>query len=73
MWVVVLGRVLQGAGSGAFGTIAYLLVKRAFPDDRQPMMYAVLSAGWVLPSLLAPALAGRDHRSTSGGDGCSSG
>ena len=40
MWVVVLGRVLQGAGSGAFGTIAYLLVKRAFPDDRQPVMYA---------------------------------
>src|SRR6478735_2691785 len=23
LWVVVLGRVLQGAGSGAFGTIAY--------------------------------------------------
>ena len=58
MWVVVLGRVLQGAGTGAFGTIAYMLVKRAFPDDRQPMMFAVLSAGWVLPSLVAPAIAG---------------
>ena len=44
MWVVVLGRVLQGAGTGAFGTIAYLLVKRAFPEDRQPMMFAVLSS-----------------------------
>lgn len=58
MWVVVLGRVLQGLGTGAFGTIAYLLVKRAFPDDRQPLMYAVLSAGWVLPSLIAPAISG---------------
>ncbi len=58
MWVVVLGRVLQGAGTGAFGTIAYLLVKRAFPEDRQAMMFAVLSAGWVLPSLIAPAIAG---------------
>lgn len=58
MWIVVLGRVLQGAGTGAFGTIAYLLVKRAFPDDRQPLMFAVLSAGWVLPSLVAPAIAG---------------
>jgi MFS family permease len=58
MWVVVVGRLLQGAGSGAFGTIAYLLIKRAFPDERQPLMYAVLSAGWVLPSLVAPALAG---------------
>ena len=40
--LMLLGRVLQGARSGAFGTIAYLLVKRAFPDERQPLMYAVL-------------------------------
>jgi MFS family permease len=55
---VVVGRVLQGAGTGGFAPIAYLLVKRAFPDDRQATMYAFLSAGWVLPSLVAPALAG---------------
>ena len=58
MGTVVLGRVLQGAGTGAFGTIAYLLVRRAFPDDRQATMYALLSAGWVLPSLIAPAISG---------------
>jgi nitrate/nitrite transporter NarK len=58
MLVVVLGRVLQGAGTGAFGTIAYLLIKRAFPEERQATMYALLSAGWVLPSLIAPAIAG---------------
>ena len=56
-WVVV-GRALQGAGTGGFTPIAYSLVKRAFPGDRQPMVYAYLSAGWVLPSLFAPALAG---------------
>ena len=56
-WIVV-GRALQGAGTGGFTPIAYSLVKRAFPDDRQPMMYAYLSAGWVLPSLFAPALSG---------------
>lgn len=56
-WIVV-GRALQGAGTGGFSPIAYMLVKRAFPDDRQPMMYAYLSAGWVLPSLFAPALSG---------------
>jgi MFS family permease len=38
--------------------IAYVLVKRAFPSDRQAGMYAYLSAGWVLPSLIAPAVAG---------------
>ncbi len=56
-WVVA-GRALQGAGTGGFTPIAYSLVKRAFPNDRQPMMYAYLSAGWVLPSLFAPALSG---------------
>jgi MFS family permease len=58
MVVVVLGRTLQGAGTGGFAPLAYVLVKRAFPDDRQPTMYAWLSAGWVLPSLVAPAFSG---------------
>ena len=58
MALVVLGRTLQGAGTGGLAPIAYVLVKRAFPTDRQPSMYAYLSAGWVLPSLIAPAIAG---------------
>lgn len=58
MQVVVLGRVLQGAGTGGFAPLAYVLVKRAFPERRQATMYAVLSAGWVLPSLVAPFFAG---------------
>ena len=58
MAFVVIGRVLQGMGAGGFAPIAYALVKRAFPDDRQPMMYVFLSAGWVLPSLVAPAFGG---------------
>ncbi len=58
MTMVVIGRTLQGAGTGGLAPIAYVLVKRAFPADRQPSMYAYLSAGWVLPSLIAPAIAG---------------
>lgn len=58
MPVVVLARALQGAGAGGFAPIAYVLVKRAFPHDRQAMMYVYLSAGWVLPSLVAPAFGG---------------
>ena len=57
VWIVI-GRALQGLGTGAFAPVAYTLVTRAFPADRQPMMYAYLSAGWVLPSLFAPAVAG---------------
>jgi len=58
MAVVVLGRALQGAGTGGFAPLAYVLVKRAFSPRRQAPMYAVLSAGWVLPSLVAPFFAG---------------
>ena len=72
MVVVVLGRTLQGAGTGGFAPLAYVLVKRAFPDDRQPTMYACCRPGWVLPSLIAPAFAGRRHRARSAGSGCSS-
>ncbi len=61
VWLVV-GRFLQGA-NGGFSPIAYSQVKRSFPEDRQPMLYAFLSAAWVLPSLIAPAIAGlvTDH------------
>ena len=58
MLVVVAGRVLQGAGVGGFAAIAYIAVRRGIPVERQPVTYAWMSAGWVLPSLLAPALAG---------------
>ena len=58
MVMVVVGRTLQGAGTGGLQPVAYLLVQRAVPADRQPKMFAILSAGWVLPSLFAPALAG---------------
>ncbi len=58
MVVVVLGRTLQGFGTGGLGPIAYSLVKRGYPALQQPIMYVWLSAGWVLPSLVAPLVAG---------------
>ena len=58
MMLVLVGRLLQGAGSGGFAPLSYTAVRRAFPEDRQGMMYAYLSAGWVLPSLLAPVIGG---------------
>lgn len=63
MAIVVLGRTMQGLGTGGYAPIAYVLVKRAFPAHRQPLILAFLSAGWVLPSLLAPFIAGliTDH------------
>lgn len=58
MFVVLVGRALQGAGTGIFATLSLVVVRRVYPESRQRTMYAVLSSGWVLPSLLSPFIAG---------------
>ncbi len=58
MTVVVAGRALQGAGAGTLASVAYVAVTRAWSPDRQPRMFALLAAAWVVPSLIAPAAAG---------------
>ncbi len=56
--VVVLGRALQGMGAGAQTTLTYVVIRRAISEKLQPKIYAVMSAAWVLPSLVAPLIAG---------------
>ncbi len=58
MITVVIGRALQGAGTGGFAPLSYVAVKRAFPENRQASLFALLSSGWVLPALLSPLIAG---------------
>ena len=58
MWVVLAGRALQGAGSGVFITLGFAAARRAYNDESQGRMYALLSTGWVLPSLISPFVAG---------------
>lgn len=58
MLVIVVGRALQGAGAGTLASVAYVAVGRAWTQDRQPRMFAMLAAAWVVPSLIAPAAAG---------------
>lgn len=58
MWVVLLGRVLQGAGAGGVAPLAYAVINRVWPTDRQPRIFAWVSAAWILPSLIAPLVAG---------------
>lgn len=55
---VLLGRVLQGAGAGGLAPITFVIIKRVWPEDRRSRIFAWISAGWVLPSLIAPGLAG---------------
>ncbi len=56
-WVVA-GRVVQGLGAGAIGSITYVAIARGYPPHAQPRMIAVISSAWVLPGLVGPAVSG---------------
>ncbi|MFC5280407.1 MFS transporter [Arcanobacterium canis] len=56
--VVVLGRAIQGLGSGLVVVPLFVLVGAHIPSDRQPSLFATFAAAWVVPSLLGPAVAG---------------
>ncbi len=57
MEVLVVGRVLQGLGSGSMVVVAYVLVGMVYPARLQPAIFAAFAAAWVLPALFGPGLA----------------
>ncbi len=58
MPVLVLARAVQGLGAGALLSTAYVAIGRAFDESERPRQFALLSTAWVIPGLIAPALAG---------------
>ncbi|UPO77421.1 MFS transporter [Arthrobacter sp. Helios] len=58
MGVLLLGRGLQGFGSGLAGVAMYVVVARAFPAALRPQAFTILTSGWVLPGIIGPVLAG---------------
>ena len=58
MLQVILGRAIQGFGSGAIGSVVYAAIARAYPSSATPRMIALTSSAWVVPGLVGPALAG---------------
>jgi len=65
MAVLVVGRVLQGAGAGVIPAVAYATVARSYPADLRPRVFAVFSTAWVVPGLVGPAAAsGIEHASS---------
>lgn len=58
MPILVLGRGVQGLAGGTIGATAYVVIGRAFPDQQRSQMFAVLSAAWIIPGLVAPGAAG---------------
>ena len=58
MPVLVLGRLVQGLGGGAFTVVFYVIVGRLYAPVLHPRVFAGFSAAWVLPALVGPSLAG---------------
>ncbi|HEY0956591.1 MAG TPA: MFS transporter [Roseateles sp.] len=57
MEMLVLGRALQGLGSGVLGVALYVGVGQVVPAPLHPKMFAMFAGAWVVPGLLGPALA----------------
>ncbi len=58
MVVLVVGRVVQGAGAGVLVVALNVLVGRGFPPALRPRAYAAMSTAWVIPGVVGPAVAG---------------
>ena len=55
---LVIGRALQGVGGGLIIVAVYVLIARAYPVSLRPKAFSVLSAAWIVPSLVGPVIAG---------------
>ncbi|MEV0968152.1 MFS transporter [Microtetraspora glauca] len=58
MDVFVAGRFLQGLGGGLFSVAMYVLIDQVYPPEMHPRVFSLLSAAWVMPSLVGPAITG---------------
>lgn len=57
MVVLVAARFVQGLGAGTIPPIAYVAIGRSLPEALRPRMFATMSAAWILPGVLGPAIA----------------
>jgi MFS family permease len=56
--VFLLGRVVSGAGAGFTVVALYVLVAGVYPEAARPRVFGLVSAAWVLPSVVGPPVAG---------------
>ncbi|MHB1490656.1 MAG: MFS transporter [Cellulomonas sp.] len=58
MLVLVVGRIVQGIGSGMLIVALYVVVARVYPELVRPRVFAAFAAAWVVPGIIGPGVAG---------------
>ncbi|MCK6065146.1 MULTISPECIES: MFS transporter [Microbacterium] len=58
MELLVVGRLVQGLGTGGQTVALYVVVARVYPAALHGRVFAAFAAAWVVPSLIGPFLAG---------------
>jgi len=58
MEVLVVGRIIQGFGGGLLTVALYVVVGHLYPAELRARIFAAFATGWVVPSLVGPAIAG---------------
>src|SRR4051812_2320296 len=56
--VFVGGRAVQGLGGGVISGVLYVVAGQGFEPALRPRLFGAISAGWVLPGLVGPLVAG---------------
>lgn len=58
MWILLLGRIVQGFGGGMMSVALYVAVGRVYPPPLHPRIFGAFAAAWVLPAVIGPAISG---------------
>lgn len=63
MELFLVGRCVQGLGSGFLGVGLYVVIGKVFPDAMRARVWTVMTSAWLLPGLVGPLIAGviADH------------
>ncbi|MFD4594415.1 MFS transporter [Streptomyces rubiginosohelvolus] len=58
IWQLAAGRFLEGLAAGMVAVSVNTAIGEAYPERLRPRALALMSAGWIVPSLAGPPLAG---------------
>jgi MFS family permease len=56
--VLLAGRIVSGTGAGFTTVGLYVIVAGIYPERLRPRIFGLISAAWVVPSVLGPPIAG---------------